>query len=337
MAPALLGGELIYVQGAPAAARSQGPAYYRVMETVMDRVVTFAEFGGPEVLEIESRAAAEPGHGEVRVRMAFAGLNPVDYKIRQGGPAYGTTLPSRIGRELSGLVIAAGKGVSRLSVGDRVFGTIPVGALADAVTVPESLFARVPAGLPMDVAGGLALAGQTAWDSLASQALEAGDTIVVSAAAGGVGGILSQLAVRAGVRVIGSASAGNHDWLRSRGVEPILYGPDLVETVRALAPDGVTAAFDLHGAESVQQFLVLGIAPQRINTNAMGTATPEGIQRVGRGGTDLGTLDALAHLVADGSVEVPIAARFELGDVAEAFTFLEGGHLRGKVVVSGRA
>lgn len=305
------------------------------MDGVTDRVVEFARFGPPEVLEIVDRPRPELGGDEVRVRVAWAGLNPVDYKIRRGGPGYDVRLPSRIGRELSGRVEQVGLDVSRLAPGDRVFGTIPVGALAEAVAVPASYLAPVPEGLPMDVAGGLALAGQTAWDALASQRLEAGDTIVVTAAAGGVGGILGQLAVRLGVRVIGTASAGNHEWLRSRGVEPVAYGPGLPAAIRATAPDGVTAAFDLHGAESVRQLLDLGIPPERVNTNAMGAATPEGVRRVGRGGTDLETLGRLAQLVVDGEVEVPIAARFELGEVARAFEFLEGGHLRGKVVVSG--
>jgi NADPH:quinone reductase-like Zn-dependent oxidoreductase len=186
----------------------------------------------------------------------------------------------------------------------------------------------------------LALAGQTAWDALASQRLKAGDTIIVGACAGGVGGILSQLAVHAGIRVIGSASPGNHDWLRSRGVEPVAYGPGLVDAVRALAPGGatpagVTAAFDLHGGESVRQFLELGIAPERINTNAMQAPLPEGVRRVGRGPADLATLGTLAALVVDGAVEVPIAARYPLDRVANAYEFLEGGHLRGKVVVGG--
>src|SRR5690606_21472020 len=135
-----------------------------------------------------------------------AGLNPVDYKIRRGGSQYATTLPSPIGRELSGTVEAAGPGVERLAAGDRVFGSLPVGAFADTVVAPERNLAVVPEQLGFDIAGGLALAGQTAWDALASQELSAGDTIVVSAAAGGVGGILSQLAVHGGVRVIGSAS-----------------------------------------------------------------------------------------------------------------------------------
>ena len=301
----------------------------------MNRVVTFAEFGGPDVLRLEQRPIVEPGAGQVRLRMAFAGLNPVDYKIRRGGPKYGTELPSLIGRELSGVVESTGPEVERLAAGDWVFGTIPVGALADTVIVAEANLAFVPDDLPMDVAGGLALAGQTAWDALASQGIGAGDTILVSAAAGGVGGILSQLAVHAGARVIGSASPANRGWLHSRGIEPVEYGPGFVDAVRALVPEGATAAFDLHGAEAVEQFLALGVPPQRINSNAMGADVPEGVKHVGRGGPSIDTLGTLAAMVVDGAVELPIAARYPLERVAEAFEFLEGGHLRGKVVVSG--
>lgn len=300
-----------------------------------NRVVVFSQFGGPEVLRLEERPLAEPGAGEVRVRMAYAGLNPVDYKIRRGGSQYDTALPSLLGRELSGVVESTGPEVQRLAEGDEVFGTIPVGAFADTVVVSESQLAFVPADLPMDVAGGLALAGQTAWDALASQGIARGDTIVVSAAAGGVGSILSQLAVHAGARVIGSASHRNHAWLRSRGVEPVEYGPGLVDAVRALTTQVPTAAFDLHGAESVAQFLELGIPPGRINSNAMGTAVPPGVQHVGRGPANLDTLGTLAAMVVDGAVEVPIAAEFPLSRIADAFELLEGQHLRGKIVVSG--
>jgi NADPH:quinone reductase-like Zn-dependent oxidoreductase len=300
-----------------------------------NRVVTFSEFGGPEVLHLEERPVAEPGPGQVRVRMSYAGLNPVDYKIRRGGSQYDTRLPSRLGRELSGVVESTGPEVERLAEGDEVFGTIPVGAFADAVVVAEPNLAYVPVGLPMDVAGGLALAGQTAWDALASQGIRSGDTIVVSAAAGGVGGILSQLAVHAGARVIGSASPANHDWLRSRGVEPVEYGPGLVDAVRALTAEVPTAGFDLFGGDSVAQFLQLGIPAGRINTNAMGAAVPPGVQHVGRGGPNIDTLGTLAAMVVDGAVEVPIAGRFPLSRIADAFELLEGRHLRGKVVVSG--
>jgi len=316
----------------------------------MNRAVRFHRFGGPEVLELVDEPLTEPLAGEVRVALRAAGLNPADYKRRQGGPQYTVTLPTGIGRELAGVVEAVGPAVdgqvARLSVGDEVFGTVPDGAFQTHLVADAGYFARKPAAMPWPVAGGLALVGQTAWDALASQPLETAPglvrgeprpTILVSAAAGGVGGILSQLAVLRGVRVIGSASADNHAWLRSRGVEPVEYGPGLVDAVRALAPEGITAAFDLNGASSIRQFLELGIPPHRINTNAM-DPTQFGVRRVGRGPTSIPTLDALAALVVSGDLELPIAATFEFGRVADAFRRLETGHLRGKVViVSGEA
>jgi enoyl reductase len=309
----------------------------------MNRAVRFGRFGGPEVLELVDEPVAEPGPGEVRISLRAAGLNPADYKRRRGGPQYQVTLPTGIGRELAGVVEAVGPGADGLSIGDEVFGTVPDGAFQTRLVAGASFFARKPARLHWAEAGGLALVGQTAWDALASQPLEhAADapapTILVSAAAGGVGGVLSQLAVLRGIRVIGSASPGNHDWLRSRGVEPVEYGPGLVEAVRALAPEGITAAFDLHGETAVRQFLELGIPPHRINTNAMDPSTlaPEapGIRRVGRGPTSIPTLDALAALVVSGDLELPIAASFEFDRVADAFRMLETGHLRGKVVIT---
>ncbi len=300
-----------------------------------ERVAEFTRFGGPEVLQLVERPLAEPGPGEVRVRMAFAGLNPVDYKIRRGGPQYSTSLPSTLGRELSGIVESTGPGLERLAAGDAVFGTIPIGAFADAPIAPEANLAFVPADLPMDVAGALAVAGQTAWDALVSQGVKGGDTIVVSASAGGVGGILSQLAVHAGIRVIGSASVRNHAWLRSRGVEPVEYGAGMVDAVRTVAGVVPTAAFDMFGGDTVGQFLELGIPAERINSIAMGAAVPPGVRRVGRGSPSPDTLGTLAAMVVDGAVEVPIAARYPLSDIVEAFAFLEKQHLRGKVVVAG--
>jgi len=308
----------------------------------MNRAVRFSRFGGPEVLELVDEPIAEPGRGEVRVALRAAGLNPADYKRREGGPQYSVTLPTGIGRELAGVIEAVGADVRGLSIGDEVFGTVPDGAFQTHLVAEAGFFARKPARLPWTVAGGLALVGQTAWDALASQPLERGaddgpgeaaPTILISAAAGGVRSSLSQLAVLRGVRVIGSASRDNHEWLRSRRVEPVDYGPGLVDAVRALAPDGVTAAFDLHGASSVRQFLELGIPPHRINTNATDPAE-FGIRRVGRGPTSIPTLDALAALVVAGDVELPITETFEFDRVADAFRRLETGHLRGKVAIT---
>lgn len=300
------------------------------------RVVRYHERGGPEVLRFETVEVAPPGPGEVRVRFAAGGLNPVDAKIRSGRSRIVLPLPVDVGREFAGVVDEVGRGVDGFAPGDAVFGSIPQGAFADWVLAPASAVAHVPEGVPMEVAAGLALAGQTAWDALASQGLAAGDTIVVSAAAGGVGGILSQLAVRRGIRVIGTAGAGNHDWLRSHGVEPVLYGDGLRERLAAAAPDGITAVFDQAGAETIEAALALGVPPERINTIAT-DASAYGVRNVGRGAVHPPTLDALAALVASGDLDVPIAAAFPLSEVREAFAFLEAGHLRGKVVVTADA
>jgi len=298
----------------------------------MNRAVRLSRFGGPEVLELRDEPLSEPGAGEVRVALRAAGLNPADVKRREGGPQYTVTLPTGIGRELAGVVERVGPAVAEWTPGDEVFGTVVDGAFQTHLVADARVFARKPAALPWAVAGGLALVGQTAWDALASQQLSAGTTILVSAAAGGVGGVLSQLAVLRGIRVIGSASLGNHDWLRSRRIAPVEYGAGLVDAVRVLAPEGITAAFDLQGAGTVRQFLELGVPPHRINTNAM-DPSQFGIRRVGRGPTSIPTLDALAALVVSGDVDLPIEAAYPFDQVAEAFRRLETGHLRGKVVI----
>ncbi len=300
---------------------------------LVPRAVRFDRFGDPCVLYLAEVPLEEPGSGQVRVRMRAAGLNPVDYKIRRGTSRYRATPPASVGRELAGVIEAVGQDVGRLAMGDEVFGTIPTGALADAVTIEEAYFARRPDAVPVEVAGGLALAGQTAWDALESQALESGQTIVVSAAAGGVGSILSQLAVLRGLRVIGTASDANADWLRSIGVTPVRYGDGLAGRLQD-ASDGqqIAAVFDLHGPETIEAALELGVPTERINTNAT-DPTAYGVRGVGRGPTSIPTLDRLATLVADGTLTVPIAVRYPLEQVRQAFERLEQGHLRGKVVV----
>jgi NADPH:quinone reductase-like Zn-dependent oxidoreductase len=303
----------------------------------MPRAVRFDRFGDPSVLYVAEVPVEEPGPGQIRVRMEAAGLNPVDFKMRRGGSRYDVRLPAGTGRELTGVVEAVGEGATRLRPGDWVFGTIPGGAFADLVTVEESFFALRPAEVPAEVAGGLALAGQTAWDALASQPLEAGQTIVVSAAAGGVGSILCQLAVRNGLRVVGTASDTNAQWLRSVGVIPVRYadtsGGGLADRLRdAAAGEPITAVFDLHGAATIEAALALGVPPERINTNALATE-PYGVQHVGRGPTNLNTLDSLAALIASDELLLPIAAVYPLAEVRQAFERLEQGHLRGKVVL----
>lgn len=299
----------------------------------MSRAVKFLEFGPPSVLRIVNVDPPRPGPGKVRIAVRAAGLNPADYKTREGmmsGPSF--SFPAGIGRELAGVVDAVGEGVTLAKVGDEVFGNVASGAIAEhMVTNPANLAVR-PEGLDWVVAGGLSLAGQTAHDAVASQRLTADDTVLVSAAAGGVGVIVAQLARLAGASVIGTASPERHAFLESLGVVPVTYGPGLAERVRAVAPSGVTVAFDQHGRETIEAAIELGVARSRINTIA---ADPVefGVERVGRGPTNTATLAKLASLVVDGSIVVPIDSTFPLDQVVAAFEKLETGHVRGKIVI----
>lgn len=298
------------------------------------RAVRYEKFGSPEVLELEELPMPEPGPGEVRVRVLAAGLNPVDYKIFHGpaAPAYGASLPSGVGHDLAGVVDRVGESVTDFAPGDAVFGGKRNEALADfAVLGVDGLILPTPAGLPVEIAGSLAIAGRTAWASVAAVGLTDADTVLVSAAAGGVGVLAVQLAVRTGATVIGTAGEHNHEFLRELGVIPVAYGPGQIERIRAAAPAGVTACLDNHGADTIDVALELGVAPQRINT----IAARGHRGAVGAGGADASKEDLaeVARLIAAGELVLPIEAVYPLERTREAYQRLEHGHLRGKIVV----
>jgi len=299
----------------------------------MSRAVRFHEFGPASVLRIDEVTVAEPRAGRVRVAVRTAGINPADYKRREGlTTSADFAFPAGVGRELAGVVEAVGEGVSGFSVGDEVFGAVPDGSIADLVVTNPANLARRPRELDWAVAGGLALVGQTAHDAVASLHLTADDTVLVSAAAGGVGTVICQLARLAGATVIGTAGRANHDFLRGLGVIPVLYGDGMDERIRDVAPGRITAVFDQQGRETVEAAIRLGVPRERINTIAM-DPHELGVERVGRGPADAPTLAALAARVVDGSLVLPVAATYPLDRVRQAFEQLEAGHVRGKVVI----
>jgi NADPH:quinone reductase-like Zn-dependent oxidoreductase len=300
-------------------------------EPIVARSVRYESFGDASVLHVIEREVPAPGPGKVRVAVRAAGLNPADYKTRNGSyPEWAPTLPAGIGREISGVVEAVGDGVE-LPVGTEVFGNIATNGMAEYVITSESNMARKPAELDWITAGSLSLVGQTAYDAFASQDVTAADTVLVSAAAGGVGVVVAQLALRAGATVIGTASLANHEFLRGLGIIPVAYGDGLVDAVRAL--DTVTVAFDNNGPATVEAALELGVSPDRINTIAT-DPEPYGIRRVGRGPINTATLEELARLVVAGELVLPIDSVYPLDEVVAAFEHLETGHVRGKVVLN---
>lgn len=301
----------------------------------MSRQVRYQQFGGPEVLEVVDVDEPTAGPGLVRVRVAAAGLNPVDSKIRRGGPvaqAFGVTPPTGIGMDYAGVIDQVGAGVTGWAAGDEVLGWAS-GTLADHILVPaESLFAK-PSSLSWEVAGALGVVARAAAASVASLDLTAADVVLVSAAAGGVGIIACQLALAAGAKVVGTASVANHEYLAELGVVPIAYGEGLVERLRLAAPEGYTAVLDNHGADTIQAGLELGVPADRINSIAV-FGGPPGVTFVGGQQATAEDFAKVVAGVADGSIKVPIQAVYPLADVAAAFARLDQGHLLGKIVVT---
>src|SRR6202142_804363 len=210
----------------------------------MVKAVSFSQFGGPEVLQIVDLPDPQPGPGEVRIAVRAAGVNPSDWKKRQG--LMDAELPQTLGYEAAGVVDEVGAGVTDVTVGDRVFGFSAEGA-AQAELAVLSYDGRIPPSLDFPGAAALPAAIETATRALDQLGAGAGSTLLINGASGSVGSAAVQLAVVRGARVIGTPSPANHEYLRSLGAEPVAYGDGLVERVRALAPDGVDLALDVAG------------------------------------------------------------------------------------------
>ena len=304
----------------------------------MARAVRFDRYGGPDVLYLADVDAPRPDLGEVVVAVQAAGTNPGEAAIREGlldglCPA---TFPSGEGSDLAGIVSQVGMGVTTFDPGDSVLGwTDRRASHADYVVVPATHLVHKPAAMSWDVAGSLYVVGVTAYAAVRAVALQPGDTVVVSAAAGGVGSVAVQLAKLAGARVIGIASQSNHNWLRSVGVTPIAYGEGLLPRLRAAAQNGVDAFIDTHGADYVQLAVDLGVSPDRIDTIIAFEAAQEyGAKTEGSAdASDSRVLAELADLVATGKLVVPIAATYPLHDVTKAYLDLSQGHTHGKIVL----
>lgn len=310
----------------------------------MANVVVATTFGGPEVLSFVEQELDAPGPGEVRLAVRAAGINPVDWKIYGGAMGTDAELPLRVGREAAGEVLEVGPDAAGpagpVAVGDEVIVFPASGAYADELVVPATSCVPKPAALSWEAAGGLMLAGTTAVHALAVVAAEPGETVLVHAAAGGVGLMAVQIAVARGIRVIGTASEANHASLRELGAEPTTYGDGLVERVRALAPDGVDGAIDCVGTdEAIDASLELVGDRRRIVSIAAFGRGEAGIVLIGGGpGADPGTeiRDAarlqLTELVEQGKLTVETTAH-PLAEVVAASREGQAGHVRGKLVL----
>jgi len=303
------------------------------------KAVRFEEYGGPEVLDVVDVAEPSPGYGEVVVRVIAAGTNPGESAIRSGvmKEVFPANFPEGQGSDLAGVVSSVGEGVEGVSVGDAVIGMSDSrNAHAEYTLLPVDRVTPRPVGLDWDAAGSLYVVGTTAEVMMRAVRPAEGETVIVSGAAGGVGTLVTQLAIRAGARVIAVASEANHETLRGWGAEPVSYGDGLEERIRSLAPDGVQALLDAYGGGYVELALGMGVPADRIET----IIDYDAVRRHGVHGDGMSTLEdpvpavaELAGMLASGELELPIKARFPLERVADAYREVENRHGLGKVVL----
>ncbi|MFG2821092.1 NADP-dependent oxidoreductase [Kitasatospora sp. NPDC048365] len=304
------------------------------------KAIAIHRYGGPEVVEYTELPDPKIGPDSVLVRVRAAGVNPVDWKIRDGhlDGMLDAHFPLVMGFDCAGVVQAVGGGVTEYRPGDEVIGYVRKdwvehGTYAELVAAPVRTLARKPAALDWAQAGGLPLCGLTAYQALVKAlAVREGETVLVHAAAGGVGCLAVQIAEARGCRVIGTASERNHHFLRGLGAEPVAHGPGLADRVRELAPGGVDAALDLVGGDAVETSAELVADPGRIASVADYRVAALGGHYVWAR-PDHADLTELARLADDGRLTVPVASTFPLSQAASAQALNAEGRTRGKIVL----
>ncbi|HWD70697.1 MAG TPA: NADP-dependent oxidoreductase [Solirubrobacteraceae bacterium] len=307
----------------------------------MSRAVSFEQYGGIDVLNVVDVDPPEPGEGQILLRVKAAGVNPFDAKLRSGmfEQSIPVSFPALQGSEVAGVVERVAPGVVGFAPGDEILGaTAKRGGQADLAVVDQTHVLVRPASLAWEVAGGLWSVATTAYASVAAVSAAAGDVVMVAGAAGAVGGLASQLARQRGATVIGVAGEAGQAWLRSRGVNPIVYGEGFADRLdQTLAELGrpLSALIDTAGQGYVEMAIERGIAPERINTLADYAAIKAyGVKNDGRGAADTPeVMSEVVGLIVAGEVELPIAAAFPLEQVREAYALLENSRPPGKIVL----
>lgn len=301
----------------------------------MPTAITHATFGGPEVLDVTEVDLPEPGSGQVRLAVRAAGVNQLDWKILRGYMGGTVRGDQGVGVEVAGTVDAVGTGVDAFAVGDDVFGRPATGGYAEYALASVEDLVHKPADLPWEVAGGLTVVAETAYRVLKLLDVRAGETLLIHAAAGGVGTVASQLAVARGATVIGTASEPNHDYLRSLGVTPVTYGDGLRERVLAVTPS-VDAVLDAAGKGALRESVELAGGTDRVVTIADPAAEELGVRFSGGPASSVPlpeVFDEVLPRYRSGELRLPIVATYPLDRAADALARNEDGHVNGKIVL----
>jgi N-ethylmaleimide reductase len=304
----------------------------------MNRTLRIHNYGGAGAVQIDQTPLPQPGRDEVLVRVHAAGVNGLDWKIRDGSlkQVFALPLPITLGVELAGVVMATGADVTGLAIGDRVMGALgALGAYSDYVAIEAGKLARIPATLDDVQAAAIPVAAMTAWQGLFEAGeLRSGQTVLIHGASGGVGGFAVQFAKRAGARVIATASAANADYLRSLGADQVIdyRSADFRDQVRDAA-----LVLDLVGGETpAKSWQVLADGGKIVST-----AAPEIMGQIpaGKRGAwlmmrpDGAQLAGITALVAAGELQVKVSEVVELDDAGAAIERNKTGHGPGKAVI----
>jgi NADPH:quinone reductase-like Zn-dependent oxidoreductase len=306
------------------------------------KAVLLTSHGGPEMLRYGDAPDPTAGPGEILVDIHAASLNAADYKVRLGGSGYDVKFPHILGRDFSGVVGAVGTGVTDLAVGDAVFGVTDQGiegAYAEKIAIKAAIVARKPARLGHAEAAALGLTSLTAlWAIEDTAQLKAGETILIQGGAGGVAGFAIQLAKHLGAKVITTASAANHDYVRRLGADQVIdYNvEDFSKTVADCDVVFDTVGGDVRaGSYTVLKpggrLVWIAPAPQGFQPTRTDVTTLR--PNVAR---DRAHLERMLSLLDLGAVSPPAITRYKLSEAAEAHRVIEARHLRGKLVLEVR-
>ncbi|WAL65256.1 NADP-dependent oxidoreductase [Amycolatopsis cynarae] len=292
--------------------------------------VIFAEFGGPDVLQLVDAEEPNAGPGQVRIAVRAAGVNPVDWRVREGQilGAHPIELPAGVGQDASGVVDEVGEGVEGIEVGDPVFGE---GVSTYAEFAVLSAWARMPEGLTFEEAAGYPSVVETALRIIREVGVRPGQTLLVSGASGGVGSAVLQIARDRGITVIGTAGAANQDYLRSLSAHATTYGQGWVERVRQLGR--VDAALDLAGSGVIRELVELTGDPRKVISIADLGAPEFGVRFSGVAGSVPQALAEAVDLISRGKLHIPVDKAYTLAEAAAAHSDSQAGHTRGRRVL----
>jgi NADPH:quinone reductase-like Zn-dependent oxidoreductase len=301
------------------------------------RAYGFGRYGDSGVQEFLDLDEPAPMASELLVEVRAAGVNPVDWKIREGLLADDQPLefPAVLGSEVSGVVRGIGPDIDGFAAGDEVFGAVAPGSggYAEYALTSASVTAHKPVHVSFTDAATLPVAAATAYDGVHQLGLQPGQTLLINGASGGVGVAAAQLARNASLNVVGTASEDNRLLVESLGAIHVPYGDGVADRIRAILPQGVDAILDLAGGAGLRAVApLLRDRGKLISAADPGTAAELGGHAIERDRSSR-VLDLVAALVADQKLDPHVTDTLSLDEAAQALAAAEHGHARGKVVI----